>query len=388
MLSVNYNPSVLKAQRNLSYATNSLACALERMSTGFRVNSASDDAAGLYVATGLNTQIRGLRQAQKNVSDRLSLLSIAEGSLTNMSNMLQRVRDLALQGANSIYDESARKAMQDEAEALLAEIKRVEDSTNFNGRSIFAKFITSNAIANANWKINTTNTFSKKIEASAFNEITTDNSTIMKQSSVSALSTDTVPQGYIGIYTAQDLDNIRNNLSGKYILMNDIDLSGIDWDPIGDYDEINAPDDFSKCFSGVLDGNGYTISNLKIDKQNENNIGLFGNLYGDYNNYDPQNCIGAEIKNLKLTNVNIKGGNSVGAISGRIIGKAVFSNCSVEGEISGTNYVGSLCGGGVFTAGASIVGTLYTQIDNCSTKGKIEGKNGVGGLVGLAFNGK
>lgn len=153
MLSVNYNSSVLKAQTNLAFATNSVSSALERMSTGFRINSASDDAAGLYVATGLDSQIRGLKQAQKNVADGMSILGIAEGALGNMGDMLQRVRDLGLQGANSIYDDAARVAMQSEAEALIDEIKRVQESTVFNGRKLFSSVVGTNSIAAASWKV-------------------------------------------------------------------------------------------------------------------------------------------------------------------------------------------------------------------------------------------
>ena len=154
MLSVNYNPSVLRAQNNLSKATNAVTSALERMSTGFKINSAKDDAAGLYIATGLETQIRGLKQAQKNTADGISLLNTAEGSLNNMKDMLQRIRDLSIQGANGIYDDSARDAMQDEADALIAEIRRVQESTIFNGKNLFAD-TGSGSIAAASWKVNT-----------------------------------------------------------------------------------------------------------------------------------------------------------------------------------------------------------------------------------------
>ena len=137
MISINYNPSVLRTQNNLSKANNAMGVALHRMSTGFKINSASDDAAGLYIATGLNTQIRGLKQAQKNVSTGKNILSIAEGSLNNMSDMLNRVRDLALQGANSYYSEDSRGALQNEADKLIEEVTRIKKSTNFNGLNLF-----------------------------------------------------------------------------------------------------------------------------------------------------------------------------------------------------------------------------------------------------------
>ena len=139
MLSVNFNKTVLVSQNNLNIATNALSKSLERMSTGFRVNSAADDAAGLYIATGLNTQIRGLKQAQNNIANGLSILHTAEGSLGNMTNLLMRMRDLAVQGANGIYDADGLGAIQKEGNALVAEMFRAKDSTLFNGMKIFGE---------------------------------------------------------------------------------------------------------------------------------------------------------------------------------------------------------------------------------------------------------
>ena len=137
MITTNFNPSVLSTQRNLNIATNSLNTALYRMSTGYKVNCAADDAAGLFVASNLNANIRGLRQAQKNAQDGISLLNTAEGGLANMTDILNRLRDLAVQGANGVYDDSSLKAMQDEADALVEQLWQIKDGTKFNGRDIF-----------------------------------------------------------------------------------------------------------------------------------------------------------------------------------------------------------------------------------------------------------
>ena len=137
MITTNFNPSVLTTQRNLNNATNSLNTALYRMSTGNQVNCAADDAAGLFVASNLNANIRGLRQAQKNAQDGISLLNTAEGGLANMTDILNRLRDLAVQGANGVYDDSSLKAMQDEADALVEQLWQIKDGTKFNGRDIF-----------------------------------------------------------------------------------------------------------------------------------------------------------------------------------------------------------------------------------------------------------
>ena len=150
MISTNYNPSVLTTQRNLNLASFSLNTALERMSTGYKVNCAADDAAGMFVASNLNANIRGLKQAQKNAQDGISLLNIVEGSLSNMTNILNRLRDLAVQGANGVYDENSLDAMQNEADSLVAQLKQIQQGTLFNGKSIFN--------ANATWNLTTQNT--------------------------------------------------------------------------------------------------------------------------------------------------------------------------------------------------------------------------------------
>ena len=133
---VNTNMTALKTQKNLTNATNSLNDALERMSTGYKVNRAADDAAGLYVATGLNTQIRGSQVAKNNIATGNNVLQTLEGDLDVILDNLNRIRDLATQAANSIYDDSAMKAMQDEVTARLDEIDRISGASNFNGLTL------------------------------------------------------------------------------------------------------------------------------------------------------------------------------------------------------------------------------------------------------------
>lgn len=113
------------------------------MSTGFKVNSAKDDAAGLYVATKLNTQISGLKQAQSNVQMGTSLLQTADGAYSDMQTILNRLRDLSVQSANGVYDENSRLAIQQEADSLTAELERIKNSTSYNGLSLFNNLKTS-----------------------------------------------------------------------------------------------------------------------------------------------------------------------------------------------------------------------------------------------------
>src|SRR5699024_9827564 len=101
------------------------------------VNCAADDAAGMFVSSRLNAAIRGLAQAKKNVSDGISFINSADGALSNMGDILNRLRDLAVQGANGVYDDKSLDAMQSEAEALISQLNQIRDGASFNGRSIF-----------------------------------------------------------------------------------------------------------------------------------------------------------------------------------------------------------------------------------------------------------
>ena len=133
---VNTNVTALKTQKSLNSATSTLEKSLERMSTGLKINRAGDDAAGLYVATGLNTQIRGSKVAQDNVETGNNVLSIMEGDLDVILDNLNRIRDLSVQAANSVYSEDAMTAMADEVKQRLAEINRVSEASNFNGLNL------------------------------------------------------------------------------------------------------------------------------------------------------------------------------------------------------------------------------------------------------------
>ena len=133
---VNTNMSALKTQRNLNDATNAMNKAMERMSTGYKINSAKDDAANMYIATNLDVQISGSKVAKSNISTAANMLSIAEGDLDVILDNVTRIRDLTVQYANGIYDEKSQKAMTDEIEARMAEIDRIATASNFNGKKL------------------------------------------------------------------------------------------------------------------------------------------------------------------------------------------------------------------------------------------------------------
>lgn len=132
-LYVNTNINSLIAQRSLNSSTNSLQQAITRLSTGYRVNQAGDDAAGLCVAQGLDTQIRGNKRAMLNVEDGLNMMYIAEGGMSGVTEDLQRIRELCIQAANGVYSEDQQQTLMNEIKERLADIDVIANSTVFNG---------------------------------------------------------------------------------------------------------------------------------------------------------------------------------------------------------------------------------------------------------------
>ena len=130
---INTNIASLNAQRNLNGSQSSLNVALQRLSTGLRINSAKDDAAGLAISERFSAQIRGINQASRNANDGISLTQTAEGALSAISDNLQRIRELAVQSANATNSTADRAALQQEVTQLVAEIDRVAGQTEFNG---------------------------------------------------------------------------------------------------------------------------------------------------------------------------------------------------------------------------------------------------------------
>ena len=134
--SINTNVASLNAQRNLSQSQGLLNTSLERLSTGLRINSAKDDAAGLAISERFTTQIRGLNQAVRNASDGISLAQTTESALGELTNNLQRIRELAVQSANASNSASDRAALNAEVAERIAEVDRIAKQTNFNGLKV------------------------------------------------------------------------------------------------------------------------------------------------------------------------------------------------------------------------------------------------------------
>lgn len=158
-LGINTNVASLSAQNQLNRSQEQSNQALERLSSGLRINSAKDDAAGLAISNRFEAQIRGLNQATRNANDGISLAQTAEGALGETGNILQRVRELAVQSANASNSSSDRQALQDEVNQLVSELDRIATTTNFNGQKLLDGSFGSATFqvgANANETITTT----------------------------------------------------------------------------------------------------------------------------------------------------------------------------------------------------------------------------------------
>jgi len=151
---INTNISSLNAQRNLSTSQNALQVSMQRLSSGLRVNSAKDDAAGLAIAERMNSQVRGMAVAMRNANDGISMAQTAEGALGKVGDMLQRMRELAVQAANGTNSESDRNSLNDEYKQLASESARTLAGTQFNGQNILATTTTSTFQIGANTDAN------------------------------------------------------------------------------------------------------------------------------------------------------------------------------------------------------------------------------------------
>ena len=157
---INTNILSLNAQRNVSSSQGALATSIQRLSSGLRVNSAKDDAAGLAIASRMSSQIRGMNVAIRNANDGISLAQTAEGALGKVTDMLQRMRELAVQSANDTNGSSDRTSLDAEFSQLKAEIDRTFDATKFNGTSIL------NTAATLNFQIGASNVAADKLAVS------------------------------------------------------------------------------------------------------------------------------------------------------------------------------------------------------------------------------
>jgi flagellin len=190
-LSINTNLNSLTAQRNLNMTGTSLATSMQRLSSGLRVNSAKDDAAGLSIAERMTTQVRGMNVAVRNANDGISLAQTADGALASVSDTLQRMRELAVQARNATNSSSDLDSLNQEFSQLQAEVQRVLGGTTFNGANILSSGAGANVYqvgANVTSNDSITVTTTNLTAASSITNITSTAATIASTASALAIA--------------------------------------------------------------------------------------------------------------------------------------------------------------------------------------------------------
>ncbi len=208
---INTNVQSLIAQQSLSTNARSLSKAMEQLSTGKRINSAADDAAGLAISNKMTAQIRGLNQAVRNANDGISMLQTAEGATQEITNMLQRMRELAVQAANGTYSSADTSALQLEYDELTSEIDRISSNTQWNGMNVFVSGTFSSNTVNFQVGINSGETISATFSGMTLSAL-----------GVSGLSLSTSAASSLGtLDTAiQSVDTFRAKLGAKINRLN------------------------------------------------------------------------------------------------------------------------------------------------------------------------
>ena len=373
MLSINTNLSSLIAQNSMKTSTDKLNQAIERMTTGAKINHAKDNAANYSISTNMTTKMGAYQVAEDNCSQCLDMLNTASESINLIEDKIQRLRALATQSSNNTYGTQSKHAINAEANAVVDEIERIYGNTEYNGVNIGKGRI----ICSEESKL------LKDIERRNTSNMTTLESVDINK---------TLTSGTYSISTADELAKLATMVNNdkiakcvEFVLADNIDLRHIaNWTPIGN----------TSCrFNASFDGNGFTISNLTITSTNHNYNGLFGLTASD-----------VTIKNLSVVNANITtspdhsgnaiivGGtatqnklenlyasgtinstkNYVGGIVGVVNSDTVIDSCSSVVEVTGTECAGGIAG----------VAQVNSVISNCVSRSNIIGLNRVGGIVG------
>lgn len=350
MISINTNLSSFIIQSNLKTSTNGLNQAIERMTTGFKLNHAKDNATNFSISTSITTKLGAYNTAEENAMMGLDMVQTASSSIQQMSNLVSHLRSLTIESKNGTLGTEALNALNSEASAIIEELLRIQNSTQYNGIYL----LNGNKSPNATTQPSDAK-FIKKVEKY-------DTTTMTKLSDVSRY--DVLDAGTYSISTIDELDQLsymnnrgRINANTEFVLANNIVFDGNElFSPIGTD---------AHPFIAKFNGNGYVIENLRINSSSKY-AGLFG-------------CVQSSIiKNVGLENVAIDSSASGslsgtgGLIGGAIKVKTVIENCYTTGNISSTNgYTGGLVGV-----------CIYADISSCYSTCNISGNKYVGGLAG------
>lgn len=353
MLNINTNLSSLVVQSNLKLSANGLNVAIERMTSGFRINHAKDNAANYAINTNLSTKISAYQVAEDNAIMGLDMVQTANSSLSQVSDILTRLRSLEMYVQNGTYGKSSLSAIKKEASALTAEISRILNNTEY-GDKLFT-------------------TPARETQSGFVNEVVhRDTSAMTTLESVD--ETVKLTSGTYSISSAKELAKLatmtNNGLiergGAEFVLGADIDLSeyseGEGWVSIG----TNLGN--GGRFPTKFDGNGYVVSNLYMNSTSGREaLGLFGFCGG-----------GCEIKNLGIEDVDITLNSGCGALAGYVEG-ATISNCYVKGgKISAGGDAGGIVGALAGYHNTTLITDCYSDVSVTSTRRA----GGISGLMG------
>jgi flagellin len=231
-LMINTNIDAYDAHRNLVNTENSLSQSMQRLSSGLRINSAADDAAGLAISEKLTSQVNGLDQAQRNAQDGVSLVQTAEGSLNEVHSMLQRIRELAVQYSNGTLAASDQAAIQSEVSQLQSEISRIGTTAQFNGIALFSGSSTTISFqvgANDNEQISvSTQQMSALVGAITLSAAGSSSTLSTIDSYINNVSTQRAEFGAVQNrlqYTMDNLSTYEENLSSSLSRIRDVDMA-------------------------------------------------------------------------------------------------------------------------------------------------------------------
>ena len=345
-ITVNTNMSSIIAQNSLNKATNKMNTALQRLSTGLRINSAKDDAAGSAISTKLEYKVSSYDVAKDNAQMGQSMLDTANGTLSSINSMLQRMRDLSEQAANGTYGKEEREAMQAEIDGLTAEIKRIKETTEFNGKKLFGEDV------------------KQKVDLYP-------NAIRMSDSLTEAEKND-IKNGtkQVVVSTADDFVELSKMISysnANIVLDSDIDLTDKTWNVISD-------------FAGTFDGNGFTITSgndrlfYSINGNSKNGTGTIKNLNLNSKAGQP---LANRINGGTVENVNVNANVVDASFSGIAstidpTDNVLLKNCYVNVNYSIGNWSDWDMGALVANCNSN---NAKIQIENCHVNGTIDLNN-------------
>ena len=357
MVSINTNLQSLIVQNNLTKSSNSLNKAIERLTTGFKINHASDNAANYSITENMSSKLSSYMVAEENTSMGLDLIQTQSATLETIQNLTTRLRALAEQAHNGTYGAQSLEAINQEAEAITQEITRIAKNAEYNGIQLF-----DNSAADRALESMTHDGFLKTVSRR-------DTSAMTTLASVKGTKISGSYQGSAGgsgtysISTAEELMQLAEMVNSDqcmdgitFVLANDIDMSGYEWESIARKYSVYNEDyeayvTINNYFWGTLDGNGYTISNL-------NGNPLFDTFQGT-------------IKNLKIENSNIQGAGTIAKSSAWYGGKqGTIQNCCV---INGTVTNSGNAAGIVSSSSSLILEDTYFTGSVTSKSGKASG---------------